>query len=89
MMRATVAPIDLNAVERKKDGTVDERFLRRAKHLAALETFLREPQSVDDCARLLGVGSRAIYFLLDALEERGHVVARLGPKTSGRYVLMS
>jgi predicted ArsR family transcriptional regulator len=80
----TTAAIRLN-----KDGSPDLRFLRRARHLDALEELLATPRSVDELASALGVTGRAVYFFLDALaRERGCVVARVGRKADGRYVLL-
>jgi len=76
-------------IKAKKDGSPDLRHMRRTDHLDTLEAYLRKPRTVEDCARQLGVGARAVYFLFDALEEqRGHRVARLGPKAGGTYTLM-
>jgi predicted ArsR family transcriptional regulator len=77
----------INAPKVTKAGLPDLRSIARHHRLAKMRLYLQKPRSVEEIAKHLRVTGRAVHFLFDALQEDS-VLARLGGKSNGRYVIL-
>lgn len=78
----------MQAVKLTKQGKPDRRVLRRENHLKTLEDFLSKQRTVQECADKLAVTDRAIYQMIEQLNARKKLVARIGPKAAPKYTML-
>lgn len=69
-----------------KKGTPDKRSWRRDRHVDELHEYLKAPHTVSEIQRQLGTCRRSVYLLIDQLNARGDLIARIGSRAAGRYV---
>ena len=71
------------------DGEPDGRDARRSEKLALAYDLLVEPRPISELAERIGCSDRTVYLLIEDLEARGVVVARVGTGPAVRWVRLA